>query len=33
VKWFVNGDIMTTNELPGNVLFFNYRYIPHTKSV
>jgi hypothetical protein len=24
---------MTTNKLPGNVFFFNYRYIPHTKSV
>jgi hypothetical protein len=22
VKWFVNGDIMTTNKLPGNVFFF-----------
>ena len=37
VKWFVNryndNDIMTTNKLPGIFFFFNYRYIPHTKSV
>ena len=33
VKWFVNGDIMTTNKLPGMYFFFNYHYIPHTKSV
>jgi hypothetical protein len=34
VKWFVNGDIMTTNKLPGMFLvFFNYGYFPHTKSV
>jgi hypothetical protein len=25
VKWFVYGDIMTTNKLPGNVFFFNYK--------
>ena len=27
-----DNDIMTTNKLPG-MYFFNYRYIPHTKSV
>jgi hypothetical protein len=25
--------IMTMNKLPGMYFFFNYRYIPHTKSV
>ena len=28
-----DNDIMTTNKLPGMYFFFNYRYIPHTKSV
>ena len=28
-----DNDIMTTNKLPGMFFFFNYRYIPHTKSV
>ena len=28
-----DNNIMTTNKLPGMYFFFNYRYIPHTKSV
>ena len=28
-----DNDIMTTNKLPGMYFFFNYCYIPHTKSV
>ena len=28
-----DNDIMITNKLPGMYFFFNYRYIPHTKSV
>ena len=28
-----DNDIMTTNKLPGMYFFFNYRYIPNTKSV
>ena len=28
-----NDNDMTTNKLPGMYFFFNYRYIPHTKSV
>ena len=28
-----DNDIMTTNRLPSMYFFFNYRYIPHTKSV
>ena len=28
-----NNNDMTTNKLPGMYFFFNYRYIPHTKSL